>query len=331
MTDQSQTAPTRRRRCYEVLHERAPDDRLATRINLALIGLISANIVAIVLESVAAIGNRHQPWFRAFEAVSVIVFSIEYGLRLWSVVELHSDRSPLRSRLRYMVTPLALVDLAAILPFYLGFLVPADLRFLRVFRVFLVLKLTRYDGSLRLLATVLRNEARPIAATLLILAVLLIVAASLAYLLENEAQPEVFSSIPHSMYWAIMTMTTVGFGDVVPVTVWGKVLAGLIGIVGLGMVALPAGLLASGFSAALHERRVEFRVAVDRILADGIMTPEEGGQLEQLRRQLDLTDHQAAEMTRLLAHQRRGLICPHCGKPVHPLATAADPASPADD
>jgi voltage-gated potassium channel len=120
------------------------------------------------------------------------------------------------------------------------------------------------------------------------------------------------------MWWAIVTLTTVGYGDVVPITPWGKVVGGLIGIIGIGMVALPAGLLASGFSEQLHQRRREFEAAVDEILANGIITADEGRRLKELRDRLGLTDHQAAEIARLIAHERRAEHCPHCGQPLHP-------------
>jgi voltage-gated potassium channel len=130
------------------------------------------------------------------------------------------------------------------------------------------------------------------------------------------------------MYWAIVTMTTVGYGDVVPITPLGKLLGAIIGLIGVGMVALPAGLLASGFSQQLHERRREFEAAVDRILADGIISAEEGDLLKQLRDQLGLTDHQAAELTRLVGHRRKaaGVFCPHCGKPIDESSVPGDPS-----
>ncbi|MEM7021374.1 MAG: ion transporter [Pseudomonadota bacterium] len=310
-----------RRRVHEVLEVRRSDDRTARIFEIALLALIFANVGAIILQSISSLDAAYRLWFRVFEVLSIAVFTVEYGLRVWSSVEAaHRPSDRLSPRLRYVLTPLALIDLAVILPFYLSFLIPIDLRFMRVFRLFLVLKLTRYQASMTLLAAVFRNEARPIAAAMFVLTILLIVVSSFAYLIEGPVQPEDFGSIPDSMYWAIVTMTTVGYGDVVPITPMGKVLGALIGLIGVGMVALPAGLLASGFSQQLHERRREFEAAVERILEDGTISADEGDLLKQMRERLGLTDHQAAELTRLVGQRRKasGLICPHCGKPIDP-------------
>jgi voltage-gated potassium channel len=320
-----------RRRAHEILDHTRPDDPPASLLAAALVALISANVVAIILKSEAGIDAAWHGWLDGFEVVSVALFTVEYVVRLWAAVESGHGRHrrPLLGRLRYMLTPLALVDLIAILPFYLGFLIPVDLLFVRVFRMFLIFKLTRYQASMNLLARVLRNEAGPIAAAVFVLMMLLVVAASFAYLAEHQAQPTVFASIPDAMWWAIVTMTTVGYGDMVPVTPFGRLVGGVIAIIGLGMVALPAGLLASGFSEQLHQRRQEFEAAVGRTLAHGAITPEEGHELKEIRSRLGLTDHQAAEILRLIAHRRGYARCPHCGGALGPVAAPhAEPAEP---
>ena len=212
-----------RRRVHEILDQTAPGDRIGRLVSAGLIVLIAVNVAVVVLESGPWLDAVYPSWFDIFDLVSILTFTVEYVLRVWSAVENDHGRyrRPIVGRLRYALTPLALVDLMVILPFYLGALVPVDLRFLRVFRLFAVFKLTRYQPSIQL-ATVLRNEARPIAAALFVLMMLLIVVSSLAYIAENEAQPEAFGTIPDAMYWAITTMTTIGYGDVVPVTPLGR-------------------------------------------------------------------------------------------------------------
>lgn len=310
-----------RRRTYQILENSAeePTGRLLSRL---LIGLIVLNVAAIVLHSVPSINARYGTWFEMFEWASMLVFTLEYAARVWSSVEREDGRyaRPVRGRLRYMFSPLALIDLLAILPFYLTYLLPVDLRFMRVFRLLVIFKLTRYHSSMILLGRVLRAEAGPISAALFILGTLLIAAASFAYLAEREAQPEVFASVPDAMWWAIVTMTTVGYGDMVPVTPLGKAIGGLIAIIGLGMVALPAGMLASGFSDQLHQRRRAFESEVKRILSDGVVSPDERERLEEIRDRLGLSDDQAAEIVDLIAQRRGNIRCPHCGYQL----TAAD-------
>jgi voltage-gated potassium channel len=321
-----------RRKIFDIL-EGAPDDPTSRLINLLLIGLIIANVAVIVVGSVASIGARYQRGFHLFEWISVLLFTLEYGVRAWVAVERADGRyrSPVLGRVRYMLSPLALIDLIAILPFYLSFLLPVDLRFMRIFRLFLIFKLTRYHASMNLLSRVLRQEAGPIAAALFVLAMLLLVAASFAFIAEHDAQPQLFASIPDAMWWAIVTMTTVGYGDVVPVTPAGKVIGGLIAVIGLGMVALPAGLLASGFSDQLHQRRRAFEEEVNRILSDGVISAEESGRLEEIRDRLGLTDQQAAEIMRLIAQRQDVVRCPHCGNSFSPADMSRRDACPAPD
>ncbi len=241
-----------RQRTREILSAANSSDPASRLCDFVLFGLIVANILAVIIESVPSIDTLYQGWFDAFEVFSVLIFSIEYALRLWSSVDDEAPQRPLIQRVRYMLSPMAIIDLIVILPFFLGFFIEVDLRFLRGARLLFLLKLSRYSKSLLMLHAVLKEEARPIGATLFILAVILVVTSGFAYLAEHKAQPEAFGSIPQAMWWAVITMTTVGYGDVTPVTTMGKLIAAGIGIIGIGMVALPAGLLASGFTAHLH-------------------------------------------------------------------------------
>ncbi|MEM8744002.1 MAG: cyclic nucleotide-gated ion channel, partial [Pseudomonadota bacterium] len=191
-----------------------------------------------------------------FNAISVFIFTIEYVLSLWSCVEvpmLHA-LPKWRARLNFAFHPLLIIDLLAIAPFYLSFLFNLDLRVLRILRLFRFLKLARYSPGLVALGRVLRNERRALYGALLVMGTLLIFASTGIYFIEREAQPEAFGSIPAAAWWALATLTTVGYGDVVPITHWGKVFGGLMMIFGLGMFALPIGILATGFSREANRR-----------------------------------------------------------------------------
>jgi voltage-gated potassium channel len=309
-----------RRKVYQVLEGDSDDQPAARTLNYFLFALIIGNVVALVLGSEAYIAARYGPWLNAFEWVSVVLFTLEYAARIWVAIERPRYRRPLLGRLRYMLTPLALVDLVAILPFYLAFVFPVDLRFMRVFRLFLIFKLGRYHASMSLLARVVRNESGPIAAALFVLGMLLVVAASFGYLAEHEAQPEAFANMFDAMWWAVVTMTTVGYGDIVPVTPLGKMIGAVIAVIGLGMVALPAGLLASGFSEQLHHRRREFETEIERVLTNGVIDAAEGDRMKELRDRLGLSDHQAAELVRQTVARRNYTRCPHCGQPLMPVS-----------
>lgn len=246
MTDR---ASTRRTRVYHFIEEPLPGERAAHIFNFLMVALILANVAAVVLESVPEIEASHYAVLATFDFFSVLIFTVEYALRIWIAPEhpAYFSFSPARARLRYALSFHALVDLLAILPFYLGAIVPLDLRFLRILRVLRLLKLTRYSPAFEALARVVYNQRRPLIATVVIAGMLLIFASSVIHLLEHEAQPQHFSSIPKSMWWTIVTMTTTGYGDVVPVTPLGRMFGGLLMLSGMGLLALPTGILATGF------------------------------------------------------------------------------------
>ena len=234
-----------------------PGDEDSRYFDPFIIGLIFLNVAAVVLETVDWINLRYAALFNAFEIFSVAVFTVEYTLRVWSCTANPDFKDPVRGRLRFMVTPLALIDLMAVLPFYLPF-VFADLRImraLRLFRLLRVLKLARYSDSLKTFVEVLRLKKEELLLMLFAIMILLVVSSSLMYDVENEAQPDAFSSIPAAMWWGIVTLATVGYGDVYPVTPWGKLIGSIVVILGIGLFALPTGVLASGFAEVLARRK----------------------------------------------------------------------------
>lgn len=250
-----------RRRTYEVLTVASDADSISHVFDQFLLALILLNAVAVITASVQSLGTEYARWFRGFEIFSVAIFSIEYVLRAWACVENPRYSHPISGRLRYLLTPLALVDLLAVLPFYLSFL-STDLRILRILRVFRLLrmaKIARYSHTLQVFGRVLVATRMQLLLTLILMVVLLLLSSSLMYAVEQQAQPEAFSSIPAAMWWAIATLTTVGYGDIYPVTAWGKFIGSLISIFGIGMFALPTGVLGAAF---LEEIRSTKKVTV---------------------------------------------------------------------
>jgi len=248
------------KRAVEVLDKALPGDKLSRAFNVFIVTLISLNVAAVVIDSVPWVAARFGRFFFAFEDFSVIVFSAEYLLRLWSCVAGRDEdlRHPVLGRIRYALSFMALVDLAAILPFYLPMLIRVDLRFLRVLRLFRLLRLLkigRYSDSIRAMRDIFAAKKEELVIVLLALFVMLVLASSVMYMVEHEEQPDKFTSIPASMWWGMATLTTVGYGDIYPVTALGKFLAAIMAVIGIGMFALPAGIFASGFEQALRKRR----------------------------------------------------------------------------
>jgi voltage-gated potassium channel len=253
---------TLRRRTHSFLNATKSAGGLSRAFNLFIVVLILLNILAMILQSVETIDKLVPRGFLWFEYFSVAVFSVEYLLRMWSCVEDSRYRRPVLGRLRFALTPLALVDLSAVLPFYLS--IHADLRVMRIFRmvrmmrvmrVMRVAKLGRYSESLQMLLRVVRSRWEQLLSSVLILMILAVVSATLMFYAETEAQHDKFPSIPAAMWWAVATLTTIGYGDVYPVTVVGKFMASIIAVLGIGMFALPTGILGSGFVEELDQHK----------------------------------------------------------------------------
>jgi voltage-gated potassium channel len=213
-------------------------------LQLGMSLLIALNTFAVVLETVEMFRVPWAKTFRVFELFSVTVFAIEYLVRVW-VADLDARyQHSFTGRIRYIFTPMALVDLLAILPFFLA-MAGFDLRVLRVLRLLRLFKLTRYSRAMSTLGGAIKASKEELILTVLVMGILLIISATLIYYAEHDAQPVAFSSIPASLWWAVVTLTTIGYGDVYPITVAGKIIAGISAIVGIGMFALPGGIIAS--------------------------------------------------------------------------------------
>ena len=306
------------------LLEAAEDEDVASRVvDICLVALIAASVLAVILESIPSFEQRYSAELYWFEVVTIAVFTVEYVLRVWTCVEnneLESNR-PILSRLRFMFSFHAIIDLLAILPFYLltfGVFGNVDMRFLRAVRLMRVLKLTRYFAALNMLIIAVKENGRALAASFLILVTIMLLAASGMYYFERESQPVDFGSIPAAMWWAFATLTTVGYGDVTPITVGGKIFGAMITVVGIGMVALPTSILASGYSQQLKLSRETYKNKADEALDDGILTEEEIRDLEALRIDLGLGKHTASQILDAEAVQMAlqadtpKAVCPEC-------------------
>lgn len=287
-------------------------------LELFLILLIVLNVSAVILETVDSIHASWASSFRIFEGASLCIFTVEYLLRLWVVPE--SPGSP--SRASWAMSPIAIIDLIAILPGLLYVIFPIDLRILRTFRMLRLLKLTRYSPALTMLLAVFEEEAGAFFAGFFILMVMLIFAASGAWLAEHNDQPDAFGSIPDAMWWAVATLTTVGYGDVTPITVGGKIFGALITVIGIGMAALPAGIIANGLNEQIHRRRSRLQRRFRNALEDGMICQQDEEEIETLRKQLGLSRRTADSIREAVQSEINaniGTSCRHCGKRYEPM------------
>lgn len=307
-----------RHRVFELLEAGQDHDTASLRCDLFLMTLISISVLAAVFESVPSIGSGYRSTFHGFEILCVAIFSFEYVVRLWCCVESSDPRfqHPILGRLRYARTGMALVDLFAILPFYAAAFVSIDLRFLRVLRILRILKLSHYFAALSILLDIVRTERHAFGAAFFLLTIGMLVASSGIYVFEHEQQPVAFGSIPAAMWWAVATLTTVGYGDVTPVTVAGKVFGASVTVMGIGMVALPAGILASGFNQAIARRKQTYGARYADAMADGILDASEQADLDVLRQDLGLSEEDVRRPCEALpvAVSARWEKCPHCGE-----------------
>lgn len=268
---------------FYMVVEKDDNHWLSKTFDIFIITLIVANVTALIIETVDDIYIPYKYYFRLFDTISLYIFTVEYILRLWVINNNPKYKHPILGRLKYIFSFSALIDLGAILPFYLPKEVMLDgrvLRIVRILRIFRVFKFNRYSSSAELIGNVFKERKVDLLFSFGVAMMLLLMVSSLMYFVEHEAQPDQFSSIPATLWWGIATLTTVGYGDVYPITALGKLLGGIMAVLGIGVFALPAGILANGFGEEIRKR------------AEKLQKKEQDNE----------------------SNQTQTIVCPHCGE-----------------
>jgi len=294
MSVDTETMQSIKKRVYELIIEPPEGDRVANGVNNAILALIALNVLVFVFESVASLQTQYEGFFFYFEFVSVVIFSIEYLLRIWACTYSEDYRRPIMGRLRMMATPMALIDIIAILPFYLAAL-GFDLRFIRILRLVRLFRLFR-SGKLAqafgLLVKVVTDKKEELGLSVLVLILVLIFSSSVMWYIEGNEPGTQFTSVPASMWWGMMTITTIGYGDMYPVTAAGRVFGSIVGFLGICVFALPVGILGAGFADEIRFRREAAEKA-------GLESAEDEAEEVDEVKLKEAADH-----------------CPHCGEEI---------------
>ena len=272
-----------RYRIYQLLEKAEDGDRASRLVDIGLFILVSVNVLAVSLETVDSLQRAYADIFWWIEVVSVFLFTLEYGLRFWSVAASADERgmSSLKARLSYVFSPTGIIDLVAILPSLLPLLFGSiDLRWLRILRLARLFKFSHYTSALEDLISSVRRERQSFVATIYLLFLALMISSTLIYVFEHELQPENFGSIPESMWWSFVTLTTVGYGDVVPITAAGRAIAALTALMGVCVVALLTGIVATGFSKQMAMKQSELEDEVEQAMADGYISTDEQARID---------------------------------------------------
>lgn len=247
-------------RVFEILDIPKENDKTSKYFDVFIFVLIIINVLAVIIESVEAVEEKYQLFFYYLELFSIIIFTVEYILRLWSCTEYHKYRHFIIGRILFILSPLALVDLFAILPFYLPMIFKVDLRFLRMLRIIRLLriiKVARYSQSMRILGNVFIRKKEELFVTIFFCFLLMVCVSCIMFVVEHDSNPKNFSSIPQTMFWSAATLTTIGSENIQPVTPLGKVLSSIFAFLGIGMFALPTGILGAGFVEEIERQKKE--------------------------------------------------------------------------
>ena len=298
---------TVRSRTFELLNPATFGDQTSRLWDQFFSVLILLNVVAVTLESVEALHEKYDQIFHYFELFSILIFTVEYSLRVWVAPLKYENRvaASYSARVKYIFSLNGIIDLLSIIPFYLQFMLPGlDLRILRTLRLLRILKLSTYNSALSDLIEAIREERRSFIAAGYIFVVMFIIASSLIYFAEHQKHPTHFNSIPDSMYWALITLTTVGYGDVTPVTALGKLISVISAMGGVIVVALLTGIIASSFSLQMERRKAEFEDEIRDALKDGILDEFEVKHIENLRKHFGISKRKTESLIKEISGEK---------------------------
>ena len=282
---------TFRQKIHALMFDSAYGGKLKEFFDVFIGVWVLISVLAVVMETVASVTYAISIEFVILDTIAVAIFTLEFMMRIYSSVEEPGHRNPLTGRIKEFTKPSTFIDFLAILPFFLEVLLRdhLDLRFLRIFRLARLLKLTRGSDATATLFKVIKREWPVMSAAAFIMILLIVLTASLGYLVEHAAQPEKFENIPTAIYWAVITLASVGYGDISPITPIGRAITVIMSLLGIGIFAIPAGLLASAFSDQLHKERESLKANILRMLGDGELDPEEVALLRSEAKRLHLT------------------------------------------
>ena len=295
-----------KKRTSELLSKGNITDKPSQYVDMALFILILLNVIAVCLESVQNIGNKYEKSFYYFEMFSVFIFGIEYLLRVWSAParEDLGENSSFIKRLKYIFSFTGLVDFIAIIPSIITIFGGLDLRWLRVLRLLRLLKISNYSSAIEDFFSAIMADWRSFTAALYLVLVALFLSSALMYIAENESQPDKFSSIPETMWWSLITLTTVGYGDVSPITPFGKIIGAFTAIMGVCTVALLTGIVASAFANQRAQRTAILEAEINQALSDGVISDVEAKKIEKLRKELNLSPEHSRSLMKVLSEKK---------------------------
>ena len=316
---------TFRQRVHALVFPSAYGGELHNLYDSFIVVWVVISVLAVILESVHSIHYLLNMEFLILDAIAVSIFTFEYCLRMYCCVEEPGYKKALSGRLKMAKSTSSIIDLLAIAPFFLEVFLHhlIDLRFMRVFRLLRLLKLTRYTGATQSLMKVIAREWPVMAASAFIMLLLVVMTASLGYLFEHEAQPEKFENIPQSIYWAVITLASVGYGDISPVTPAGRAMTIVLALIGIGIFAIPAALLSSAFSDQLKSDREALVNKLFEMLSDGHLDEDEALYIKTEAKRLHLSDEEVKLLIEK-AKRERELMDDVAILPLHKIATNTD-------